>query len=72
MFVDLDGIDGLVHISELDWQRVERPSDLFKVGDEIQVQVIGIDVERERVSLSRKALLPSPGSKSSKNSNLAM
>ncbi len=60
VFVDLDGIDGLVHISELDWQRVDRPSDLFKVGDEIQVQVIGIDVERERVSLSRKALLPSP------------
>lgn len=60
VFVDLGGIDGLVHISELDWQRVDRPSDLFKVGDEIQVQVIGIDVERERVSLSRKALLPSP------------
>jgi small subunit ribosomal protein S1 len=60
VFVDLGGIDGLVHISELDWQRVERPSDMFKVGDEIQVQVIGIDVERERVSLSRKALLPSP------------
>jgi small subunit ribosomal protein S1 len=60
VFVDLGRIDGLVHISELDWQRVDRPSDLFKVGDEIQVQVIGIDVERERVSLSRKALLPSP------------
>ncbi len=60
VFVDLGGIDGLVHISELDWQRVDRPSDLFKVGDEIQVQVIGIDVEQERVSLSRKALLPSP------------
>jgi small subunit ribosomal protein S1 len=60
VFVDLGGIDGLVHISELDWPRVDRPSDLFKVGDEIQVQIIGIDIERERVSLSRKALLPSP------------
>jgi small subunit ribosomal protein S1 len=60
VFVDLDGMDGLVHISELDWQRVDRPSDMFKVGDEIQVQVMGIDMERERVSLSRKALLPSP------------
>lgn len=60
VFVDLGGMDGLVHISELDWQRVDRPSDMFKVGDEIQVQVMGIDMERERVSLSRKALLPSP------------
>lgn len=60
VFVDLGGIDGLVHISELDWQRVGHPSEMFKVGDEIQVQVIEVDVERERVSLSRKSLLPSP------------
>lgn len=60
VFVDLDGIDGLVHISELDWRKVKHPSELFKPGDEIDVKVIGIDVEKERVSLSRKALLPSP------------
>jgi small subunit ribosomal protein S1 len=60
IFVDLDGVDGLVHISQLDWQRVEHPSDLYKVGEEIDVQILDIDIERERVSLSRKALLPSP------------
>jgi small subunit ribosomal protein S1 len=60
VFVDLDGVDGLVHISKLDWQRVNHPSDLFKVGDEIEVKVIDVDVERERVSLDRKSLQPSP------------
>ena len=60
VFVDLGGIDGLVHLSELDWHRVEHPSDYFKPGDEIDVQILDVDVEKERVSLSRKALLPSP------------
>lgn len=60
IFVDLDGVDGLVHISKLDWQRIDHPSDLFKVGDEVDVKVIDVDVERERVSLDRKSLLPSP------------
>ena len=60
IFVDLDGVDGLVHISKLDWQRIDHPSDLFKVGDEVDVKVIDIDIERERVSLDRKSLLPSP------------
>ena len=60
IFVDLDGVDGLVHISKLDWQRVDHPSDLFKVGDEVTVKVTSVDVERERVSLDRKSLLPSP------------
>jgi small subunit ribosomal protein S1 len=60
LFVDLDGIDGLVHISELDWQKVDHPSKVAKSGDDIEVQVIGIDIDRERVGLSRKALLPSP------------
>lgn len=59
-FVDLGGVDGLVHISELDWERVEHPSDVLSVGDELEVLVKDVDVERERVSLSRKALLPSP------------
>jgi small subunit ribosomal protein S1 len=60
VFVDIGGIDGLVHISELDWQRVERPSDVVKIGEEIEVKVLDFDLEREQVSLSRKALLPSP------------
>lgn len=60
VFVDLEGVDGLVHLSELDWERVKHPSELFKVGDGIDVQILDIDVEKERVSLSRKALLPNP------------
>ena len=60
VFVDLEGVDGLVHLSELDWERVKHSSELFKVGDEIDVQILDINVEKERVSLSRKALLPNP------------
>ena len=60
VFVDLLGIDGLVHKSEIDWERVYDPRKLFKVGDEIEVKVVGVDIEKERVSLSRKALLPNP------------
>lgn len=63
LFVDLDGVDGLVHKSEIDWDRVYDPSKYFKVGDEIEVKVVDIDVDRERVSLSRKALLPNPWQK---------
>lgn len=59
-FVDLGGVDGLVHISELDWRRVIHPSDVVSIGDKVEVMVKEVDVERERVSLSRKALLPSP------------
>jgi len=60
VFVDLDGVDGLVHKSEIDWERIPHPSKIFKLGDEIEVKVIGIDIEKERVSLSRKILLPNP------------
>ncbi|MFO8037032.1 MAG: S1 RNA-binding domain-containing protein [Anaerolineales bacterium] len=60
VFVDLDGVDGLVHKSEIAWDRVYDPSKYFKVGDQIEVKVVDVDVERERVSLSRKALLPNP------------
>jgi len=63
VFVDLDGVDGLVHKSEIAWDRVYDPSKYFSVGDEIEVEVVDIDVERERVSLSRKALLPNPWEK---------
>jgi small subunit ribosomal protein S1 len=63
VFVDLDGVDGLVHKSEIDWDHVSHPSKWFKVGDEIEVKVVSIDLENERVSLSRKSLLPNPWNK---------
>lgn len=59
-FVDLGGVDGLVHISELDWSRVEHPSEILEVGQDLEVEITDVDVERERVSLSRKSLLKNP------------
>lgn len=61
-FVDLGGVDGLVHVSELAWHRVAHPRDVVKIGDEVDVYVLKIDRERERISLSRKRLLPNPWS----------
>ncbi|MEJ2746441.1 MAG: S1 RNA-binding domain-containing protein [Anaerolineae bacterium] len=60
IFVDLGGADGLVHISELAWHRVEHPREVVKVGDEIEVYVLKLDREDQRISLSRKRLLPNP------------
>lgn len=57
-FIDLGGIDGLLHISELSWDYVEHPHDVLKVGDNVEVYVLDVDRERERISLSRKRLLP--------------
>jgi len=59
-FVDLGGLDGLIHISELDWKHVNHPGEVLSVGDEIEVYVLSVDRERERVTLSRKRLLPDP------------
>jgi len=59
-FVDIGGIDGLIHISKLDWQHVKHPSEVLKVGDEVEVQIDDVDISRERISLNRKVLLPSP------------
>jgi len=59
-FVDLGGVDGLIHISELDWDFVEHPSDILSVGDEVDVLVLGVDRERERIELSHKRLFPDP------------
>jgi small subunit ribosomal protein S1 len=59
-FVDLGGIDGLVHISELDWQHIGHPSEVLKLGDDIEVYVLNVDRERNRIGLSRKRLLPDP------------
>src|SRR5437870_13734104 len=54
-FVDLGGMDGLVHVSELSWKHVDHPSSVVQVGDEIEVQVLEVDLDRERISLSLKA-----------------
>lgn len=59
-FVDLGGADGLVHISELSWHRIAHPREVVKVGDEIEVYVLGINQETQRISLSRKKLLENP------------
>lgn len=59
-FIDLGGVDGLIHISELDWERIDHPSEVVSLGEEVEVEVIDVDPERERVSLSRKARLASP------------
>lgn len=60
VFVDLGGVDGLIHVSELDWKHIAHPRDALSVGDEVDVYVLGVDRERERISLSRKRLLPDP------------
>jgi len=59
-FVDLGGIDGLIHISKLDWGHVNHPSDVLQVGDTVRVYVDRVDRERQRISLDRKRLLPDP------------
>jgi small subunit ribosomal protein S1 len=59
-FVDLGGADGLIHISELDWKYVEHPREVLNVGDEVEVHVLNVDRERERIGLSRKRMLPDP------------
>jgi small subunit ribosomal protein S1 len=60
VFVDLGGVDGLLHITDISWGRVKHPSELFSVGDEIKVKILNLDLERERVSLGMKQLTPDP------------
>jgi small subunit ribosomal protein S1 len=59
-FVDLGGVDGLVHVSELSWKHVDHPSEVVAVGQEVEVEVLDVDLERERVSLSLKATQEDP------------
>ena len=61
-FVDLGGIDGLLHVTDMSWGRLQNPAELFKVGDNVQVKVLKFDRDRERVSLGYKQLLPDPWS----------
>src|SRR5438309_3801343 len=59
-FVDLGGVDGLLHVTDMSWGRLLNPAELFRVGDTIQVKVLRFDRDRERVSLGYKQLLPDP------------
>ena len=60
VFVDLGGVDGLLHITDISWGRVKHPSELFSVGDTINVKILSFDLEKERVSLGMKQLTPDP------------
>jgi small subunit ribosomal protein S1 len=59
-FVDLGGVDGLVHVSELSWKHIDHPSEIVEVGQEVTVEVLDVDMDRERVSLSLKATQEDP------------
>ena len=59
-FVNIQGVDGLVHLSELSWDHVDHPSDLVKVGQELEVEVISIDEEKRRIGLSMRRLQENP------------
>jgi small subunit ribosomal protein S1 len=59
-FVDLGGLDGLLHITDMSWGRINHPSDIIKVGDEIQVKILKFDPDKERVSLGLKQINPDP------------
>lgn len=62
VFVDLGGVDGLLHITDISWGRVKHPSEMFSVGDTITVKILSYDLEKERVSLGMKQLAPDPWS----------
>lgn len=59
-FVDLGGADGLIHLSELSWNRVTHPSEVVKVGERIKVQILSVDADRRRIGLSLRRLAPQP------------
>lgn len=59
-FVDIGGIDGLVHVTDVAWGRVKHPSDILKIGQEIEVLILNVDVDKERISLGYKQLQPKP------------
>lgn len=61
-FVDLGGVDGLLHVSDISWGRVRKPADVLNVGDEIQVKILKVDAENRRISLGMKQLTPEPWS----------
>jgi small subunit ribosomal protein S1 len=62
-FVDIGGADGLIHLSEITWKKISHPREFLKVGDEVQVKVLGVDPERKRISLSLRELETNPWEK---------
>lgn len=61
-FVDLGGVDGLLHVSQMAWYRINHPSDVLKEGDELEVYVLSVDAENQKISLGLKQLVPNPWS----------
>ena len=59
-FVNIDGADGLVHLSEISWEHIDHPGEVLKIGQEVRVKVIAVDQERKRIGLSIRQLLPDP------------
>jgi small subunit ribosomal protein S1 len=59
-FIDLGGVDGLLHITDMSWGRVKHPSNILNVGDEIDVKILKYDTSKERVSLGLKQVQPNP------------
>lgn len=66
-FIDLDGVDGLLHITDMSWNRIQHPSELLKIGDEVEVMVLDIDHEKERLSLGLKQKTENPWEKVSEH-----
>ncbi|MDD2709332.1 MAG: 30S ribosomal protein S1 [Verrucomicrobiae bacterium] len=62
-FIDLDGLDGLLHITDMSWGRLSHPSEMLKIGQTIEVQIIELDLDKERVSLGIKQQMPNPWEK---------
>jgi small subunit ribosomal protein S1 len=62
-FVNIDGADGLVHLSEISWERIQHPNEVLKVGQEVEVKVISVDRDRKRIGLSIRQLLKDPWTK---------
>ncbi|MFH1544284.1 MAG: S1 RNA-binding domain-containing protein [Patescibacteria group bacterium] len=67
LFVNAQGLEGLVHLSEISWDKVENPADFYKVGDTVKVQIIGIEDDGRRIAYSIKRILPDPWNKIIKN-----
>ncbi|HEX4606454.1 MAG TPA: 30S ribosomal protein S1, partial [Candidatus Angelobacter sp.] len=59
-FIDIGGVDGLLHVAEISWSRVNKPADLLSVGQEVEVRVLKVDADKRRISLGMKQLLPHP------------
>ncbi len=71
-FIDLGGIDGLLHVSEMAWTRIKHPSEVLQVGDTVRVAVLDIDMDNDRISLSRRQILPDPWNEAAKKLNTGM